>query len=106
MAEAKGIKWLPLPIDDFKVPTFAMADRLVRAIIADLEAGKNVLVHCAGGRGRTGTINACVLVRLGFDPGAAIDMVRAARPGSVETPEQMSFIYNYAIRIAGETCAS
>jgi protein-tyrosine phosphatase len=31
-----------------------------------LERGEGVVVHCIGGRGRTGTVLGCVLVRLGF----------------------------------------
>jgi atypical dual specificity phosphatase len=103
LAEARGIKWLALAINDFQTPTFEQADPLIRAIIAELEAGRNVLVHCAAGRGRTGTINACVLIRLGVDPSVAIAVIRRERPGSIETPEQERFIYQYAARVAGET---
>jgi len=36
------------------------------AIIEQLDQGQGVIVHCAGGRGRTGTVLGVVLVRLGF----------------------------------------
>src|SRR5438034_6353275 len=38
----------------------------VDAIVPALQAGEGVVVHCAGGRGRTGTVIGCTLRRLGF----------------------------------------
>jgi hypothetical protein len=39
---------------------------VVRAVVEDLRAGRGVVVHCAGGTGRTGTVIACVLATLGM----------------------------------------
>jgi hypothetical protein len=47
-----------------------------------------VVVHCVGGTGRTGTVLACALVRLGHSVDAAIDAVRAQRPRWPESPWQ------------------
>jgi hypothetical protein len=38
-----------------------------RAVLARLGAGEGVIVHCAGGRGRTGTVLGCVLRGLGYE---------------------------------------
>lgn len=38
---------------------------IARAIVAALGKGEGVIVHCAGGRGRTGTVLGCVLRELG-----------------------------------------
>jgi hypothetical protein len=44
------------------------AERLrevVQAVVEELLAGRGVVVHCAGGTGRTGTVIACTLAALG-----------------------------------------
>lgn len=51
-------------------------ERLVRSIAAQavekLEAGEGVIVHCAGGRGRTGTVLGVILRRLGLENGEVL----------------------------------
>ena len=49
---------------------------------------KPVLVHCAEGKGRTGTVLAAYLVTKGLTAEDAIGRVRELRPGSIETLEQ------------------
>ena len=49
------------------------AIRLIsRAVLAKLSAGEGVIVHCAGGRGRTGTVLGCVLRGLGYEAAEVI----------------------------------
>src|ERR687894_409118 len=55
-------------------------------------AGGRVVVHCAAGLGRSGTVAACLLMEGGIPPGNAILDVRAARPGAIETPGQEGFV--------------
>jgi hypothetical protein len=38
------------------------------AVVAHIEQGIGVVVHCMGGRGRAGTVLGAALVRLGHDP--------------------------------------
>ena len=77
---------LHVPIPDFQTGTL---DQLQRAV-AFVEAGRSegVLVHCLGGKGRSGMVVAAWLVSRGETPEAAIAAVREVRPGAVETPEQ------------------
>ena len=47
--------------------------RQVDLVLERLTAGVGVVVHCAGGTGRTGTVLGCVLVRLGHEPRRVIE---------------------------------
>jgi len=70
---------------------------LVAWIRERLRGGDNVVVHCRGGLGRTGTIAACVLVARGVEPDEAMRLVRASRPGAIESEAQERFVRTFAI---------
>lgn len=46
--------------------------RAADVTLAKLRAGEGVVVHCVGGRGRTGTVIGCVLRELGWEPGEVV----------------------------------
>ena len=48
-----------------------------------------------GGKGRSGTIAAILLIEFGEDNKKAIEIVREKRKGAIETEEQEKFISNY-----------
>lgn len=75
-------------------------ERAVAATLGALRSGHGVVVHCMGGRGRTGTVLGCVLRDLGFGPDEAIgflDRVHKARgkPGWPESRWQSSLVRNW-----------
>src|SRR5262249_19027437 len=43
-----------------------MLREVVQVVVEELRAGRGVVVHCAGGTGRTGTVIACALAALGM----------------------------------------
>jgi protein-tyrosine phosphatase len=53
------------------------------------------VIHCRGGLGRSGTVAAACLVALGHGPAEAIERVRAARPGAVESRSQEEWVRSY-----------
>ena len=87
-----------LPVRDFTPPSPEQLDQGVEAITQALAAGKRIAVHCRAGLGRTGTLLACYLVHKGLQAEEAIAQVRAARPGSVETPSQVAAVRAYMER--------
>jgi protein-tyrosine phosphatase len=95
---AQGMIFSSLPIPDRQIPkSESKLAEVLESITSDLSAGKNVLVHCRQGIGRSGLVAACLLVKKGMSPGAAVDAVSAARGVSVpETTEQREWIDHHA----------
>ena len=96
-ATARGVRVIRLPIQDAGVPSSLESVRaLVEETISAARSGKNVVIHCAGGLGRAGTIGGCVLVRLGKSADEALALLRAARgPHCPETEAQRAFIRRF-----------
>lgn len=91
MVEALGMEWHHLPITDADVPRApfeALWTRSGPILREHLRQGRRILLHCRGGLGRTGTIAARLLAELGVPPREAIDAVRKARAGAIETDAQ------------------
>jgi protein-tyrosine phosphatase len=94
-----GMVFLEAPIDDFSSPDPAFLanwDALRDKLLAKLEAGEKVFLHCRAGLGRSGTITAALLVAGGLRPDDAIHAVRAVRLGAIETPGQVAWLRSLA----------
>lgn len=104
-AEVSGIAVEEFPIVDVDVPreeqVEAYAD-LVGKIVGFLRGGRNTVVHCRGGIGRTGTVACSVLVGLGDDAEEAMRLAGEARGTRIpETEEQREYVREFARRHQG-----
>ena len=93
-----NLKWIHMPIADLKSPDHKFMDKWQTTKVLlknDLIEGKNIILHCMGGKGRTGTIAAILLIEFGEKYKEAIKIVREKRKGAIETKEQEEFIFSY-----------
>ncbi len=80
-------------IPDFDIPTSGDLVNNILDLTYHLAKGRNCLVHCAGGSGRTGMVIAAVIKNLGvYDP---VARVRRVKSTYVETMEQEIFLKNF-----------
>ena len=92
-----GLTEIHFPVPDKTAPSPGQITFAIAAMGRILGAGQRVAVHCRNGRGRSGTMLACYLMRhRGFSADEAIARVRAVRPGAVETQEQVAAVRAYA----------
>jgi protein-tyrosine phosphatase len=93
-----GLRSLHLPLVDTQPPEDLFSARnLCAQILGWLGEGEHTLIHCIGGWGRSGTVAASLLTHQGYEPAAAIALVRQARnPRCVESRAQEAFVHDYA----------
>ncbi|MEW6337110.1 MAG: HD domain-containing protein [Acidobacteriota bacterium] len=91
------------PIPDMDVVGRAEMAEILDAVDRALDAGRTVYVHCFGGRGRTGTVVGCWLVRHGSAPEAALSRITELRRGtpdghhpSPETGPQIAMVRTWS----------
>ncbi len=94
-----GMEFQRFPIADFSVPDFLDLQVQISRAHNELNEGKNLLVHCKGGIGRTGLICCCLMLSTGVSVPDAISVVTKQRGEQVpETPEQIDMLIRYAAR--------
>ncbi len=99
--EEEGFKVIYLPIPDFGVPSPDALLRAIEATISLAETGRNVVVHCSAGIGRTGLFLAMLAKRdLNLSGEDAISLVRQYIHGAVETAEQEQLVLQQKDRIS------
>ena len=93
-----GVEYRRITIPDYSVPSVEGMREILDALDNALAGGRTVYLHCFGGRGRTGTVVGCWLVRHGMDGPAAIERIAEWRGDrrSPETDEQRALILRWA----------
>ena len=67
------------PIRNFRAESAAATMPFLRMIVDRFEAGKGVVMHCAMGQGRAGTMAVCLLMMLGASQEEALHAVASNR---------------------------
>jgi atypical dual specificity phosphatase len=94
--ESDNINYLHLSVEDFGAPSIEEIDSTVDYIQRQIDNRKPVMVHCAAGKGRTGTILAAYLLKNeNLTAEQAIKKIRNLRPGSIQSNIQEMTISMY-----------
>lgn len=92
-----GLKRENIGVEDFHAPSLAQLSQFVDLVQSEGLGGKT-LVHCQGGTGRTGTAAAAYWIAKGVPFSEAVAKTRAARPGAVETEEQLAALWAFEVQ--------
>ncbi|MGE0243326.1 MAG: dual specificity protein phosphatase family protein [Nitrososphaeraceae archaeon] len=84
-------------VKDYGVPTLKVLDDIVNYIDHKINKEKKpVMVHCAAGKGRTGTVLAAYLMKQEkLSSNDAIKKIRIIRPGSIQSEVQEKTLVEY-----------
>ena len=94
LCEKWDIQFINFPILDFNTPKnehefLALAEALANKV----EAGKRVVIHCRMGIGRSSTLAAAILIKLGYEGANVFDVIGQYRKLKVpDTEEQKNWI--------------
>ena len=73
---SRGINCVRMPIRDMNIPSVDEMRAILDGIDSGIAAGTPTYVHCWGGKGRTGTVVGCYLIRHGLaQPASAVDRI-------------------------------
>jgi len=90
------------PIHDLHAPGLTAAEPFITELVRRLDDGEHLLMHCAAGIGRTGTVAVCVLVELGMSLPDALAHVALHRPmAGPEVGAQRDLVNAWAARRSG-----
>jgi atypical dual specificity phosphatase len=93
------IDYFHISIEDYGVPSVEELDYVVNYITRQIDKGKPVMVHCSGGRGRTGTILAAYLIKNekgDMNAEQAIKKINKIRGGeSIQSKDQERIVFDY-----------
>lgn len=106
-AVANGVEFTSFPVPDRGIPASQeSAAELVSDVVAALERGRTVAVHCRQGIGRSAVITGAVLVAEGEDVQTALWTIKESRGLEVpETDEQRQWLRDFASRLTRKPAA-
>ena len=92
--------WFQLPIEDDCAPLQPFEQAFAThktAILALLQAGNTVAIHCKGGSGRTGLMAAILMTQLGYSKADATAQVQSLRPKALGLAVHQAYFANFII---------
>ena len=94
---SNGMETLHVPVPDFGIPEDLVGWQAgLDEVVSAAKSGKNVVVHCLAGIGRTGIFLACLAKEhLDMEGQDAISWVRESVTGAMENLRQEDFVINY-----------
>ncbi|MDX1300268.1 MAG: hypothetical protein R3260_18805, partial [Pseudomonas sp.] len=102
-----GMTWFHFPVEDDAAPAEAFEQSWQASkpeVLALIEQGKCVAIHCRGGSGRTAFMAAVIMQELGMGEAQATDLVKGLRPNSLKLPAHTEFLAaHYDIKTKEET---
>ena len=97
----ENVNYLHVPTPDLTAPDMEKIDKAVDFIHEQITKQDPVMVHCAAGMGRAGTILACYLIKHKKHSAIeAIKKIRTERPGSIQSESQELAITFYEKHIS------
>jgi hypothetical protein len=94
LCSAASIKFYSFPIPDRGVPRSAIElSQMAWALYHHISGGRNIVIHCRAGIGRSSLVAAAVLLRCGHTPDQAFGKISGSRGMPVpDTPQQAQWL--------------
>ena len=94
LAEHNHMEFVSFPIQDRGLPnSVSEFSKVTKKLYHEIADGKNTVIHCRAGIGRTGIVAAGVLLHCGFKPDEAFRHISAKRGVQVpDTDEQRNWV--------------
>jgi len=98
------VEFMRFPVRDMEVPPPGLMSRILDSLDQWISENRTIYLHCYGGKGRTGTVVGCHLVRHGWDGEAALLKIKSLRSSlpdassmSPETLDQINLVRNWSL---------
>ncbi len=101
LAEA-NLRYCHHPMLEYDPPTLEQLEEGVRWSLAEMAAGRAVLVHCRIGKSRSACMAVAILIGEGHRLGSALNTVRDARPDILLSEDQLVHLEELEARVQAD----